>query len=168
MKPNIKYFKVFGCTCYVLRDREHIGKFDPKSDEAIFLGYSSRSKAYRVFNRRTQTVEESINVVIVDIEKIHIDDDSDLPSSQMNIYNETKLSEDDPTEDEDEVLVVEPPKKNSLVYAYSSNDIIGDSTVGVKTRRQVENILSHLCFTSTVELRMVKEALDDPNLIMAM
>lgn len=80
-KPNIKYFKVFGCTCYVLRDREHLGNFDPKSDEAIFLGYSSRSKAYKVFNRRTQTVEESINVVIDDIEKIHIDDDNDLPSS---------------------------------------------------------------------------------------
>lgn len=53
----------------------------------------------------------------------------------MNISNETKLSEDDPTEDKDEISVVEPPKKNRLVYGHSSNDIIGDPTVRVKTRR---------------------------------
>ena len=36
-----------------------LGKFDPRSDEAIFLGYSSHSKAYKVFNKRTLCVEES-------------------------------------------------------------------------------------------------------------
>jgi transposase InsO family protein len=48
-KPNIKYFHVFGCTCYVLNDRDHIGKFSPKADEAKFIGYSLTSKAYRAF-----------------------------------------------------------------------------------------------------------------------
>ncbi|KEH19416.1 hypothetical protein MTR_8g058870 [Medicago truncatula] len=38
------------------------GKFDAKVDDGIFLGYSSNSKAYRVFNKRTLTVEESIHV----------------------------------------------------------------------------------------------------------
>ncbi len=65
-KPNLKYFKVFGSTCYILRDRENLGKFDSKSDEGIFLGYSTRSKAYRVFNKRTSSMEESINVIIND------------------------------------------------------------------------------------------------------
>ena len=37
-------------------------KFDAKSDEAIFLGYSTSSKAYRVFNKKTLTIEESIHV----------------------------------------------------------------------------------------------------------
>ncbi|CAN0905819.1 hypothetical protein LINGRAHAP2_LOCUS23884, partial [Linum grandiflorum] len=37
-------------------------KFDAKSDEGIFLGYSSHSKAYRIFNKRSQKVEETINV----------------------------------------------------------------------------------------------------------
>jgi hypothetical protein len=50
-KPNIGYFKVFGCKCFVLNDRDNLGKFDAKSDEGIFLGYSSTSKAYRVFNK---------------------------------------------------------------------------------------------------------------------
>ena len=35
----------------------------PNSDEAIFVGYSTNSKAYRVFNKRTLTVEESIHVI---------------------------------------------------------------------------------------------------------
>jgi hypothetical protein len=48
--------------------RENLRKFDPKSDEGIFLGYSTNSHAYRVFNKRTKIVMESINVVIDDDE----------------------------------------------------------------------------------------------------
>jgi hypothetical protein len=65
-KPTVKYFRIFGSKCYILRDRENLGKFDPKSDEGIFLGYSTNSRAYRVYNTRTETVMESINVVIDD------------------------------------------------------------------------------------------------------
>lgn len=39
---------------------------DPKSDEGIFLGYSTNSKAYRVFNSRTKVMMESINVIVDD------------------------------------------------------------------------------------------------------
>ena len=62
--PNVKYFKIFGSTCFILKDRENVGKFDSRSDEGIFLGYSSTSKAYRVYNKRTKKVMETINVVI--------------------------------------------------------------------------------------------------------
>ena len=65
-KANLKYFKVFGSTCYILRDRENLDKFDSKSDEGIFLRYSTRSKAYRVYNKITSSIEESINVIIND------------------------------------------------------------------------------------------------------
>ena len=39
-------------------------KFDSRSDEGIFLGYSSISKAYRVYNKRTMKVMETVNVII--------------------------------------------------------------------------------------------------------
>ena len=65
-KPKVKYFRVFGSKCYILNDRENPGKFDAKNDEGIFLGYSTNSRAYRVYNKRTKTVMESINVVIDD------------------------------------------------------------------------------------------------------
>ena len=63
-KPDVKYFRIFGSTCFILKDRENVGKFDSWSDEGIFLGYSSTSKAYRVYNKRTMKVMETVNVVI--------------------------------------------------------------------------------------------------------
>ena len=65
-KPNLSYFHMFGCTYYILNDREHLGKFQAKSDKGIFRGYSPNSRAYRIFNLRTKTIMESINVVIDD------------------------------------------------------------------------------------------------------
>ena len=41
-----------------------MGKFDSRSNEGIFLSYSSISKAYRVYNKRTMKVMETVNVVI--------------------------------------------------------------------------------------------------------
>jgi len=43
--------------------KDTLGKFDPRSDEAIFLGYSSHSKAYKVFNKRNLCVEKSVHVL---------------------------------------------------------------------------------------------------------
>ena len=75
-KPKVKYLRIFGSKCYILNEWENLGKFDAKSDEGIFLGYSTNSRAYRVYNKRTKTVMESINVVIDDtISKKGIDND---------------------------------------------------------------------------------------------
>ena len=63
-KPNDKYFRIFGSTGFIFKDKENVGKFDSQSDEGIFLGYSSTSKAYRVYNQRTKKVMETVNVVI--------------------------------------------------------------------------------------------------------
>ena len=38
-KPNLSHFHVFGCTCYILNNREQLGKFQAKSDKGVFLGY---------------------------------------------------------------------------------------------------------------------------------
>ena len=63
-KPNVKYFKIFRSTCFILKDKENVRKFDSRSDEGIFLRYSSISKAYQVYNKRTKKVMETMNVVI--------------------------------------------------------------------------------------------------------
>ncbi|GJR21707.1 hypothetical protein Tco_0970234 [Tanacetum coccineum] len=39
-----------------------IGKFDEKSDEGYFLGYSTSRKAFRVYNKRTKRVEENLHI----------------------------------------------------------------------------------------------------------
>ena len=58
-KPNSAHLRVFGSKCFVLNNgKENLGKFDDKSDEGIFLGYSLNSKTYRIYNKRTMTIEE--------------------------------------------------------------------------------------------------------------
>ena len=63
-KPNVSHFHIFGCKCFVHNNgKDDLGKFDAKADEALFIGYSSTSKAYRIYNKRTLRIEESIHVV---------------------------------------------------------------------------------------------------------
>jgi len=51
-KPNIIHLHIFGCKCFIHNNaKENLGKFDLKVDEGIFLGYSNRNKAYRIFNK---------------------------------------------------------------------------------------------------------------------
>ena len=61
-KPNIKFFHIFGCRCFVKNNKDHLSKFESRSDEGIFLGYSFSSAAYRVLNKRTRVIEESTDV----------------------------------------------------------------------------------------------------------
>ena len=62
-KPNLSHLKVFGCKCFILNNgKDNLGKFDSKSDEGIFLGYSQHGHVYRVYNKRTMLVEESVHV----------------------------------------------------------------------------------------------------------
>jgi hypothetical protein len=47
-KPNIAYFRMFGCKCYILKKGTRLSKFEKKCNEGFLLGYSTTSKAYRV------------------------------------------------------------------------------------------------------------------------
>ncbi|KAK1627610.1 hypothetical protein QYE76_001925 [Lolium multiflorum] len=61
-KPNVSYFKVFGCKCYVLIKDTRLSKFDSRAQEGIFVGYATDSHAYRVFNKSNGRVVESCDV----------------------------------------------------------------------------------------------------------
>ena len=81
-KPNISYFHAFGSKCFVHNNgKESIGNFDAKSDEGIFLRYSSISKAYRVFNKKLKKVEKSIHVIFDETNHfvLSLDNDNDNP-----------------------------------------------------------------------------------------
>nr|GFC49567.1 retrovirus-related Pol polyprotein from transposon TNT 1-94 [Tanacetum cinerariifolium] len=61
-KSNIKFFRVFGCRCYLLNDYEDVGKLKAKGDIKVFVGYSKESTAFRIYNKRTRKIHESVNV----------------------------------------------------------------------------------------------------------
>ena len=65
-KPNQKQLHEFGSTCFMLNEREHMSKFDPNSDEGMFLIYSPNSRAYMVYNKRSKIVMELDNLVVDD------------------------------------------------------------------------------------------------------
>lgn len=63
-KPSVKYLKTFGSKCYILKDREHLSKFDSLSNEGSFLSYFLNGKAYIIYSISTSGVMESANVVV--------------------------------------------------------------------------------------------------------
>ncbi|KAG5532106.1 hypothetical protein RHGRI_026652 [Rhododendron griersonianum] len=94
-KPNISHFRAFGCKCFVHNnDKDDLGKFDARSDEGIFVGYSTSSKAYRVFNKRTLVVEESVHVAFDETDHISskyfpsIDSLDDEMPREISVRNE--------------------------------------------------------------------------------
>nr|GEX41234.1 hypothetical protein [Tanacetum cinerariifolium] len=61
-KPSVKFFHIFGSLCYIVKDGENLDKMKEKGDACIFVGYSTQSRAYRVFNKRTRVIVETIHV----------------------------------------------------------------------------------------------------------
>nr|GEU50311.1 UBN2 domain-containing protein [Tanacetum cinerariifolium] len=61
-KPTLDYFRVFGSKCFTLDTKYYLTKFDPKSYEGVFLGYSQNSKAYIILNKQTKKIKESLNM----------------------------------------------------------------------------------------------------------
>lgn len=73
-----------GCKCFVLDNgKENLGKLTERSDEGVFVCYSTSSKVYRVLKKRTQCIEESVHVIF--------DESSEL--QKLNDPNEVEFEE---------------------------------------------------------------------------
>nr|GFA45062.1 retrovirus-related Pol polyprotein from transposon TNT 1-94 [Tanacetum cinerariifolium] len=93
-KPSVKFFHIFGSVCYTVRDGENLNKLKEKGDECIFVGYSTQSRAYRVFNKRTRVIMESIHVNFNELPQmasVHISSDP-APECQTMALNHDSLS----------------------------------------------------------------------------
>jgi hypothetical protein len=153
-KPTVKYFRTFGSKCYILRDRENLGKFDPKSDEGIFLGYSTNSHAYRFFNKRTKTLMESINVVIDDeeVEAPSSGEENQLNSAELPVTSADVVktspslspaeslstpttSDTIASASEDEDTPPNPPKRSWVKLNHPPQELLGT----VEERRRLRN-----------------------------
>ncbi|GJY47606.1 putative ribonuclease H-like domain-containing protein [Tanacetum coccineum] len=61
-KPDLSFFHVFGALCYPTNDNDDLGKLDAKADIGIFVGYAPAKKAFRIYNKRTRKIIETIHV----------------------------------------------------------------------------------------------------------
>nr|GEU54456.1 hypothetical protein [Tanacetum cinerariifolium] len=60
--PDLSFLHVFGALCYPTNDSENLGKLQPKADIGIFIGYTPTKKAFRIYNRCTRRIVETIHV----------------------------------------------------------------------------------------------------------
>nr|GFA92054.1 retrovirus-related Pol polyprotein from transposon TNT 1-94 [Tanacetum cinerariifolium] len=143
-KPDISFLHVFGALCYPKNDREDIGKLGAKGDIIFFIGYSADSCAYRIYNRRSKKIMETMNDV------------DELNSNAMVDGN----------------TFVNPFANSSTSAAASSssqNDhpleqVIGEPSRPVLTRNQLRSdgdICMYALTVSIMEPKNVKEAMTD-------
>ncbi|WVZ75084.1 LOW QUALITY PROTEIN: hypothetical protein U9M48_023175, partial [Paspalum notatum var. saurae] len=126
-KPNISYFRVFECKCYIYKKRQHLGKFQRRCDICFLLGYSSKSKAYRVFNNATGMVEETYDVEFDESngsQGAHVDvvdiDEEPLVEAMKNM----PIGDIKSKEDEDEVQTIDQPSSSMAPQNGSEQDKI--------------------------------------------
>nr|GEZ52187.1 hypothetical protein [Tanacetum cinerariifolium] len=133
IKPNIKFFLVFGCRCYLLNDYEDVGKLKAKGDIGVFVGYSKESAAFRIYNKQTRKIYKSVNA--------NFDEISDIASKQFSLepglskLNETRKSLNPP------VSLVSETSKKDLKHLFQdfynkyfdSSRIMKSSTMNVET-----------------------------------
>nr|GEW02614.1 retrovirus-related Pol polyprotein from transposon TNT 1-94 [Tanacetum cinerariifolium] len=60
---------VFGTLCYPTNDSEDLGKLQPTIDIGIFVGYAPSRKGYRIYNKRTRRIMETIHVQLDELTK---------------------------------------------------------------------------------------------------
>nr|GEV48776.1 retrovirus-related Pol polyprotein from transposon TNT 1-94 [Tanacetum cinerariifolium] len=60
--PDLSFLHVFGALCYPTSDSENLGKLQPKDGIGIFIGYAPTKKAFRIYNRSTIRIVETIHV----------------------------------------------------------------------------------------------------------
>lgn len=99
---------------------------DPKSDEGIFLGYSTNRRAYKVFNKGTKTIMESINVIIDDTPEDKEEEEDKVPPHQTDVPDNV------------------PPKESDIVFEITIYDDFQTNkgpSIKVQKDHHIENII---------------------------
>ncbi|GKC26593.1 retrovirus-related pol polyprotein from transposon TNT 1-94, partial [Tanacetum coccineum] len=128
------FMRPFGCHVTILNTLDCLGKFDGKSDEGFFVGYSLISKAFRVYNIRTRKVEENLQIrfledkpIIAGTNSNDLVDGSLFDSSLKNASNDKPQPSIDAEKKDDEGVC----KESGIVDQEKSKN----STQGVNTAR---------------------------------
>ncbi|GKC15856.1 retrovirus-related pol polyprotein from transposon TNT 1-94 [Tanacetum coccineum] len=90
-KLSVKFFHIFGSLCYIVIDGENLDEMKEKGDACIFVGYSTQSRAYRVYNKRTKVIVKTIHVNFDELPQMASDHVSSDPIPQLTTSNELDL-----------------------------------------------------------------------------
>nr|GEV07391.1 hypothetical protein [Tanacetum cinerariifolium] len=153
-KPSVKFFYIFGSLCYIIRDGKNLDKMKEKGNACIFVGYSTQSRAYRVFNKRTRVIVEIIHVNFDELPQMasdHVSSDPVLQCQRMALEQDS-LSPGPQCQEN-------VPQADRTVTTLNELDLLF-----IRTRRQLESNGEMCMFALTVsrtELENIKEAMVD-------
>ncbi|GJX22305.1 hypothetical protein Tco_0226750 [Tanacetum coccineum] len=147
-KSDLSFLHVFGSLCYLINDSEDMVKLNTNANIDIFVGCAPAKKVFRIYNRRTMKIMETIHVMFDELMAIASEQFSPGPGLQLMTLATSSLGLDHPIE-----------------------NVIGDPSRSVSTRKQLQ-IDAMWCyfdaFLTSVELKNYKEAMLEPSWIDAM
>jgi hypothetical protein len=125
---------VFGCKCYILRKGSRLSKFEKKCDEGFLLGYSSNSKAYRVFNKTHDIIENAYDVEFDETNRSQDENENldDVGGIQLrNAMKTMTIGEIKPKEDDDDSVVLIPSSStlNEEIHQSQQSDEVENDHV---------------------------------------
>nr|GEW97768.1 integrase, catalytic region, zinc finger, CCHC-type, peptidase aspartic, catalytic [Tanacetum cinerariifolium] len=93
-KSDISFLYVFETLCYPKNVRKDIGKLGAKGDIGFFIGYAADSCAYRIYNRRTKKIIETMNVSFDELSAMAFEQRSTIPELQSMTSGQISLGLD--------------------------------------------------------------------------
>jgi hypothetical protein len=60
-QPSVSHLRLFGFKCFILK-HGNLDKFESRSSDRIFLGYTPHGRSYRVLNLKTNTIVKSYDM----------------------------------------------------------------------------------------------------------
>nr|GEU77052.1 uncharacterized mitochondrial protein AtMg00810-like [Tanacetum cinerariifolium] len=140
---------------------DHLGKFDGKSNEGFFVGYSTNSKAFRVYNTRTRKVKENLHIKFLE-NKLLIAGQSSMeegPSQDyilMPLWNDGSLFDSSPKDSDGENQDTDgsstESKIDNQVRPNDENNTKDINTVGPSINTDSSNINTSSLTVNTVRL----------------
>ncbi|KAM7516070.1 hypothetical protein LguiA_005653 [Lonicera macranthoides] len=83
-KPQLLNLKTFGCLCFSYIPQVKRDKLDKKAESAIFVGYSSISKAYRIYLPQSNKIIVSRDVQFLELDNWNWENDKTLEIQEEN------------------------------------------------------------------------------------
>ncbi|GKD57440.1 integrase, catalytic region, zinc finger, CCHC-type containing protein, partial [Tanacetum coccineum] len=133
-KPSVKFFYIFGPFCYIVRDGENLGKMKEKGDTCIFVGYSTQLRAYRVYNKRTRVLVETIHVNFDELPQMVSDHVSSDPVSQCltTALEQVSLSPDHQSQENvPQAETITTSNELDLLFSLMFNELLNGTTLVV-------------------------------------
>ena len=134
-KPSLAHFKVFRTKYFVHINKKNIDKFETKSEPGIFLGYFETSRAYRIYNLKNDTVEESPHVIFNE----SVDKFINCKNEDNEDFAENKQEHE---VDEDDIQTEERARPQGEVSSHTGNNSI--INIHELKSHLLENIIKNL------------------------